>query len=345
MRVLHLHEDLSLSGGAEVYLKDLLRRQSSRGLQVSLLEIKGLSGRRILKRALKAEVLHLHGVYYRTSPLILYLLSRLRPTLLTLHEVVNFCPRLTMTPPDGGLCLSPAGLHCLRRCGLPGRRAVLADLRRHALKRAVLKRLPLICAPSRFVYNLLRHFGFPRRILKRLPLYLPVPESWHQVSVSPRLPKERLRLAYLGGNSRGKGAFFLREALAELKVPYQLLAPGLWGSRPLPRERLLRLFLSSQVCVMPSLAPESFGLAGLEAAFFGCVVLASCPGGPKDWLTKGGFLFPRGNKEVFIALLTRLFREKELLLKLSSEARDLALSLSDPTTHLKALQTIYETLL
>ncbi len=355
--VLHLHEDLSFGGGAEVYLEDLVRRQRDRGAQVQVLETLKIGPSELLRRALKADLIHLHGVYYRTPWWMLAFLRALRPTLLTMHEVAHFCHRRSMTRPSGEGCLKPTGWSCRKQCG-PFGRGFYREVLRHHLKRALLRRMPLVLCPSRFVQRTLRSYGFKARRLKVLPLYLPIPEEWNEEKLPQVSTKGPLRILFVGRATLGKGYLFLKEVLARTPLSFEALAVGagkaaeryprgaLRGLPPVSRRLLRRPYKWSQVLVMPSLAPESFGLTGLEAAFFGRAVLASRPGGPEDWLEDGkmGFLLPRGEVEAWVEALCLLGREREILSALSRRARETACRWRDPESHLDQLEEIYATL-
>ena len=349
MRILHLHEDLSFGGGAEVYLLALIRLQKARGHGVSLLETRKASPFKVLEAARKADVVHLQVVYYHTPLRLLLPLALLPQTVLTMHDVLNFCPRLTMTPPDGGLCLSPAGLHCFSRCGLsgPGRRR---DLLRQVLKRKAFKRMSRIICPSRFVSKLLKHYGFPKEALVFLPHFLPpLPREGKR-----RVPGEGpLRILYVGRRSAPKGFGLLCHALKRATFPFFALCVGAGETGllrlprgvlrlhpPVSRRALARFYLWAEVLVQPSLVPESFGFVGLEAAYFGCVPLMSYPGGGEDWLPEE-FLIPRANPKALRKALEALYLERERLKEASASLRTLAETFTDPAPHLARLEEIY----
>jgi|GEM_PF-4514924 len=351
MRILHLHEDLSFGGGAELYLKALLTHQKALGYRVKVLETTRVPPTRVLAAARKADIVHLHVVYYHTSLTLLFPLVFLFSTVLTMHDVLNFCPRLDMTPPDEGLCLSPAGLHCLSRCRLS---LSEADLLRHTLKRALLRRIGLILCPSRFVVKLLRYQGFSRKRLRHLPLFLPFPEELkgtHRGRLAPPL-----KILFVGRKSRPKGFDVFLEALKRLSRPFYALAVGsgktglLFFSQgflrlcpSVPRWALSRFYLWADVLVFPSLAPESFGFVPLEAAYLGCVPLATYPGGPEDWL-KEELLFERGNPSTLATKLEFFSFYPARLEILSKEVQNRVKPFIDPSPHLRALEYLYRAL-
>ena len=354
MEILHLHETLALRGGAEVYLLDLLSRQRERGHEVKLLETLKVSPGEILRAAREAEIIHLHVIYYRTPFRLLFDLLVFHRAVLTVHDLLNFCPRLLLTPPDGGLCLSPAGLHCVERCFGRPTLPLLRDLLRHLLKRALLRRARVILCPSRFVLTVLKHFGFPKERLRHLPLYLP-PLPGDTRPGAPPFPGRGLRILFVGRASEGKGFFVLKEALERLASPFTALAVGPGRAEltfrngrlvllpPLPRGALRSLYEAADVCVVPSLAPESFCFVGLEALSCGCPVLASFPGGQEEWLREGenGFLFPRGDAAALARLLDELSSERALLERLKRNAPETAAPFLDPEPHLEGLENLY----
>jgi len=351
MRILHFHEDLSFRGGAETYLLHLVRKQRAQGYEAQIIETTKIDLAYFLRLSRRADVLHWHVVYYRTPLKFLFLLSQ--KSLLTMHDLVNFCPRLSMNfPTDGELCLSPAGIHCWYKCGHKN----LRDLLRHTLKRKLLQRASLIHCPSNFVKKALTIYGFQKEKVEVLPLFLPLHKNWPRPLIK-NYSHKNLRILFVGRETPGKGLSVLKKALEKLKTPFKAIGIGANKKRilffpqgelllfpALPRERLAFFYQWADVLVMPNLAPESFGFVGLEAAWFGCTIISSRPGGPEDWLQekKGGFFFERGNASMLCDLLETLARDRNKLRKLGEQAREVAKSFLSFEEHFKTMAKMYE---
>ena len=112
-----------------------------------------------------------------------------------------------------------------------------------------------------------------------------------------------------------------------------------WVAGP-ERQRLLS---SATLLAVPSIWPEPFGLAGLEAASFGLPAIAFDVGGIGQWLSDGrnGWLVP-GNPPTVCALadgLVRALGRPERLLAMREGARQTARRMS-LAAHLDRLEII-----
>ena len=334
MRVLLLHDDPFFGGGAEVFLLDLQQRLREQGISSRILSPSQTGWKRLFREVEETDLLFFHVIYYRTSPLLVSLLARKRPSLMYMHDTVHFCFTMTRTLPQGELCQKATGLSCLWRCKLRERRRFFRALPVHWLKRWVYRRLPLILCPSRFTREDLLRFGFSPKRLALLRPYLPLPPSWKR---ERRKDAPREFVLFVGRPSRGKGFFFLLEALEKLSLPFSAVALGGREERTFsfsrgslrllpaqPREKLASWYRRAKVLVMPSLAPESFGFVGLEALYFGTPVIASSPGGACDWLRSGrhGYLVPRGDLSSFREALESLLGDEGTWREFSLRARE-----------------------
>ena len=88
----------------------------------------------------------------------------------------------------------------------------------------------------------------------------------------------------------------------------------------------LTLYAQADICVVPSIWEEPFGLVAVEAMAAGRPVVASRVGGLKEIVQDGetGFLFERGNAQELAGLLDMLLDDARLRLNLGMEGRALA---------------------
>ena len=86
--------------------------------------------------------------------------------------------------------------------------------------------------------------------------------------------------------------------------------------------RLLGLLDRAHVLAVPSLH-EGYGLVYVEAMGHGLPVLASASGGAREFVEEGvqGFLVPPGDHECLAMRLDSLFKDRELLQRMSGESR------------------------
>jgi glycosyltransferase involved in cell wall biosynthesis len=155
----------------------------------------------------------------------------------------------------------------------------------------------------------------------------------HAVAQASQRLGQTIRLTMAGDGPR-------RPHWEKLAVRQKVSAvfPG-WVTVPERR----RLLSSASLLAMPSIWPEPFGLAGLEAASFGLPSIAFDVGGIRQWLTDGcnGWLVP-GNPPTVVALadgLVRAFSQPDQLFAMRKGARQTARRMS-LAAHLDRLETI-----
>ena len=154
--------------------------------------------------------------------------------------------------------------------------------------------------------------GWPQERVKVLPPLFVRPDA-------PRtdfMPGGRLRILFMGQLIAGKGVRVLIDAMGLLKRPAALTIVGTGRDEAKLRKRAAsaastfslrpstfsfegwrddaqRYFRAADVCVMPSLWNEPFGMAGAEALAHGVPVVCFDVGGTGDWLKPGRTgLFP-----------------------------------------------------
>ncbi len=96
----------------------------------------------------------------------------------------------------------------------------------------------------------------------------------------------------------------------------------------LSHEETLQEMVNADICVVPSLWREPFGLVAVEAMMTEKPVCASDTGGLRDIVVQGetGYLFPPGDSAALAGFLEALLDNPELRLSLGSAGRERALS-------------------
>lgn len=96
---------------------------------------------------------------------------------------------------------------------------------------------------------------------------------------------------------------------------------------PLPHPAVISAWRSSLFGLMPSIGPETFGIAALEAMILGRPVIASRIGGLPDLVRDGetGLLVPPGNVPALRQAMTRLLDDSALCAQLGQVAQQRAL--------------------
>jgi glycosyltransferase involved in cell wall biosynthesis len=159
----------------------------------------------------------------------------------------------------------------------------------------------------------------------------------------PRLPTQLqnpLRVLFVGILSQRKGIGYLIEATARLKIPFTLTLAGRPIARPpamesalarhlwiptAPHGEVLKLMREHDVLVFPSLF-EGFGLVILEAMAQGTVVIATPNTAAPDLFAdgEGGFIVPIRSPDAIADRLTQLAEDRDLLARMSEQARSVA---------------------
>jgi glycosyltransferase involved in cell wall biosynthesis len=153
---------------------------------------------------------------------------------------------------------------------------------------------------------------------------------------------ERPFLLFVGDATADKGASLLADAYAGLEEPPPLVfvgrrlvdglgeLPGVTVLGPWPRELVMAAFRRCLFAVVPSILPETFGLAALEAAAAGKPVVASDIGGLRDIVSDGetGLLAAPGDTQALRAAMARLVADAGLRERMGAAAAKRAESFS-----------------
>jgi glycosyltransferase involved in cell wall biosynthesis len=322
--------------------------------------------RRGLARLLEREapdVVHIHSLFHAVGPGLLDWLARAVPVVCTLHEVAPLCFWKTRLMSNGRLCDRAVGIGCLT-CGcyrIGGAAPPLKDLARIALQGRHLdahRRLPCVVVPSRFMADQLALNRFDGARVRVVPHPSPLVPT---AAPGPPVPR---RLLFVGRLTAGKGVRLLLEALARLRAPgWQAvlvgegplaadlarrieamgLAPRVRLAGGVEAEALADHYREASVVVMPSVAPESFGLAGLEAMAHGRPVVAFPSGGVTEWLEDGvtGLLAARGDAGALAAALDRLLADPALAGRLGANGAAAAARRFGLDAHLDRILALY----
>lgn len=281
--------------------------------------VRGL--RRLLRRV-RPDVVHAHNWLANSY---LPLASRSDAAfVLSLHDYGLVCATKRLLY-RGTACSGPGPYKCARCAseyygprGLPVAAAVrlsLAPMRRNVdlflpVSEAVAERSGIGPGDrSRVVPNLVGELPQP-----------PLPDDGGLAA----LPDEPF-LLYCGDVTPDKGAACLLEAYGQLREAPPLvlvgrdflggtLPAGATAVGPLPHRLAIEAARRSLFSIVPSILPETFGLAALEAAAVGRPVIAAAVGGLPEVVRDGetGLLVPPGDAEALAAAMRRLLADAPL---------------------------------
>jgi glycosyltransferase involved in cell wall biosynthesis len=274
----------------------------------------------------RPHLVHFHSIQRLTASMTKATADLHIPYLVTLHDAWWICDHQFLVDRDGGLCeplqdpfQAPPSIEDLGAAVL--RRRYLSDC---------LQKAEALLAVSAFQAELYRRAGFAQVRVDTNGL---LPPSAPACKASG----PRLRLGYAGGVSMAKGYDLLKESTARaglvhsevLMIDFSLAAGQrrreTWGKTAVtvlpaisPEQMIQEFFAQVDVVVIPSLAPESFGLIVREAILAGVWVLTSNRGALAEAVEEGinGFVFDPQAPAELIRLLRFLdghparFRER-----------------------------------
>lgn len=372
--VLWIHDRARAGGGAESYLRQVVPALRARGLRSSLLYEPGYSEPELLalfdqawpaiEPAAQIRRLQPDLIYLQRLPRGLSLNDLLPlglPLLRLFHDHQLFCLREhKYTAFKQQTCTRPLGPHCYSCSGPLVRGRDGFELRSlTAMQRDLKAHHALDCAlvASDYMAGHLRAHGFDEAQIRVLPLFAAGP-------VTPPPPGDPRELLFAGQLVTGKGLDLLLAALTEVpEARLTIAGDGRQAERyrqqaqPLGErvrflgacdpQTLAGLYARSGVVVMPSRAPETFGLSGLEALAQGRPVIASAVGGMSSWLKEGGtgLSFVSGDVPGLAQAIRRLIHEPGLAERLGRQGHALWQNHFQLEHHLQGLTALMQQLI
>ncbi len=360
MKILHIHERVGKFGGGEVYLSQLREGLGMLGHdnpalyltldgRVAGLDLEKyclrkphgiLSGMRtwrhveeIIDRE-QPDVIHLHTLF---SPVILARLPKKQPVVFTLHSLHLLPGRKGREP------LSLLGVYerLLRR-----------------LLRSPLKRLDRLIVPSQAFRQAMLVNGFPQQKITVIPHFT-------EMQGSDERADDGRTLLFVGRLSWEKGVLEFLDSLSRLPCGSWrgvIVGEGELQDRAVRKVRdsnmdqfvhfagwldgkeLEEAYRKATVVVIPSMIPEAFGLAGIEAMAYSKPVVAFDAGGVREWLLDGrnGFLVEQGNLDELAKRIVYLLENNEIAQKMGLEGRQMVETQFRRKIHLERLLEEYE---
>jgi glycosyltransferase involved in cell wall biosynthesis len=233
-----------------------------------------------------------------------------------------------------------------------------------ALLRFVFGRADAVCATSRFLADVTRQFVRPTTGITITPFgvdtarFRPrgtrraagplvagtVRQLWpiygldRLLEAFARLPDPDTRLVLIGEGGE-------RDALARKAVGLGVAARvDLAGW--VPHDRLPSALRELDVFVMPSLVPEAFGVAAVEAAATGLPVIASATGGLPEVVVDGetGYLVPPGDIGALVERMEYLAADPDLRARMGAAGRRLVLERYEWRHNAAVMEALYDQL-
>lgn len=296
------------------------------------------------------DVVNFHNISLVGGPGILKY-SQAPATLYTLHEHWLICPTHILWKERSRACDERTCLSCCLRSGVPPQVWRYTGL----IKRS-LERVDLMISPSRFTADLHLEAGLTRPLVVA-PLF----STFEPRDVAPRT-LSRPRFLFVGRVTPSKGIEPLARAFAAAPgLDLVVIGEGdalarmkrIFAQNPnisfvgrLPQSELSRHYAEATALVLPSLAPETFGLTVVEAAAFGtpALVRAGSGGAPETILQSGGGLLYEDDEQL-MAAARRLADDKTMRDSLGSKALEACRKHHTLAVHLDRYEQLVEDVL
>lgn len=342
MRVLYLADRMSVRGGADLHLRQVMEWAVSSGYDVTMAcghvekgvepppgvtvsRIRGLASAVTSTRRLgglagllaDAEVVHVQNVM---NPEVLRLAAGTGRAVVTVQDHRFFCPGMGKTLPDGRLCdqIMAAGpcSECLEDPDYRSRLIRLTRERRDALAGCA------IVVLSRWMAERLAEVGLGGAHVIP-PWFEPGPAAERTrtgVLMAGRLvPHKGVEDGWRAWLASGCGDPLL--VAGDGPLHSRLEGAELLGW--LSAADLRRTMRSVRVLLLPSYWQEPFGMVGVEALAESTPVIVAVSGGVTEWASAGSLRVPLGDVDAMAAAINRIFDEPGLADRLGREGRSM----------------------
>lgn len=286
------------------------------------------------------DVIHFHNISLIGGPGILSM-GEAPVKLYTLHEHWLLCPAHIFWKNSSRACDGPQCLQCCLRSGIPPQWWRYTNALKHGVAQ-----VDALLAPSRFTAELHRAAGFSTSV-HQLPLFS---------ALAPGLSKQeqcdRSTFIYVGRVTASKGLEPLLATFARLPQ-YELHVIGDGDLRtsleqrygdhrhirflgPIPQQQLVQKYRRATALILPSLAPETFGLTVVEAFACGTPAVVHRAGGSCEIVEKLGAGLVYETEETLLQALHQLTQHPSLRQNLGRLAYDTYQRFYTEEIHLRA---------
>ncbi|MBE0427551.1 MAG: glycosyltransferase family 4 protein [Nitrospirae bacterium] len=310
----------------------------------------------------KPDIAHLHNIYGRLTPSILYATKKNKiPAVMTLHDYKLICPAYDMTS-NGKPCERCKGGRFynafIRKCVKESYLASLVYATEsfvHSLLRTYEKNISYFIAPSLFLKNKMIEFGVPEKKIEYIPNFIN-----GKVDYSSNTKDDYF--LYIGKLLHMKGVLTLLRAVKDIKKSNLYIAGDGELRRELEgyakknkmnntkflghlgREEIFKVLSGTRFVVLPTECYENAPLAVLEAFVFGKPVIGANIGGIPEMVVDGetGLLFEAGNVKDLREKIDYLLSDPERISEMGKKARDKIQKEYNPELHYQRLMELYK---
>ena len=343
MRILYLTDRMSVRGGADHHLAQVVSQAAQAGHRVSIafgrggqpppeiadverLRIPGLGGRvdsesRLggLARALnRADVVHIQNVM---NPTVLDRATERGRVIVTVQDHRFFCPGPGKTMPDGSVCTKPMGDEVCSACLTdPTYRRNMVDLTRRRLASLTGAHIVVL---SRYMAGELADAGLDHA--RVIPPWVEIgpsrSDAGSTVMLGGRLVRHKAVLdGWRAWDRAGRPLPLVLAGAGPLEAEFDGASKLGW----LSREDLLTELRACRLLLFPARWQEPFGILGLEALAQGTPVVVAACGGTSDWSAHGCIEVEPGDVSRMAAAIEELASDPERATTLGREGQELA---------------------
>ena len=316
---------------------------------------------------IKPDIVYVHQVQSKET---LEQLSKIDiPVVGFVHDHKNFCLREhKYTIIGNNTCTQKVGYGCYSCLGFLNKKnsfpyVSFKNIQNILDVQHTLKDFDHMIVASKYMKNHLLIHDFEEARITTIPLFSSEIEN---VEYSNTIAKQK-RLLFVGQLVRGKGVDTLLDAFAQIKhrdvvldicgdgkQRYELekltkrlgISDKVFFYGKIPNHELAKFYTNAYAVVIPSRAPETFNLVGLEAMKYSKAVIASDVGGIQEWLQEGltGYLFPSNDTNTLSDLLENALHNPQSVSRMGQRGHKRYSEKFTATQHCSELYTLFYSL-
>ncbi len=304
------------------------RFSQKRGKFLGSGEVRKCLGEAIEK--IRPDLIHCHLISKYPSD-VYRVLDQSIPIIQTLHGPNFFCSTSWGCRKNSVPCEMGIGLKCYTRGCMPMYGTLLYSYLNSRTWRNLLSKVRVFHCPSRNIMNTALRLGIGN--VKHIPLGI----NDRFLNIQRERPTGDPTAIFVGSLVEPKGVDVLIEAMKGVLEEIPNARLRIAGRGPLgpqltrqaedaalkssvtflgriPHDELLQEYQAADVCVVPSVWQEQFGLVGPEAMACGLPCVGSDIGGIPEWLHHDcwGMLVPPGNKQHLASAMTTYLSHRDL---------------------------------
>jgi len=385
VKVVWINDEANFTGGAETYIyqsaQELSKRYNIENIllysaksRIDYKYSKVFSFATVIAdlkqqlKLLKPDIIYVHQV--NNIEIIKGLLNIEIPVVGFIHDHKYFCLREHKYTTIGNkTCTKAVGVDCYSCLGFINKKSSFPYISINSVSnvRAIqdlLKKFDHMVVASDYMKEHLLLHEFEEKKISKITLFS---EPKNNLEYKNIIPKEK-RFLFVGQLVRGKGVDTLLNAFSKLQSKEALLdICGDGKQRAELEEKAKSLGISDRIkfhgkvtadalshhyseayaVIVPSRAPETFNLVGVEAMKHAKTVIAANVGGVKEWLKDGenGFSFPSNDDDALAIILNLAIENPKIIKKMGEAGLDAYNKKFTSEKHCSKIYDLFETLL